>query len=132
MLPDARWVDGVPGDSCVQPQLGTTPDGSGLPVGTEADQNGVRPIRPAGLPLLFGPAGLVSAGTPILSGPTAAAAANTCLWSTWTSGTGWHPQDAPAGRLYATLFPEVSALVETKRFFFSVVMLFNIGCISTV
>lgn len=117
LLSDTGWEDGVPGDSCVQPQLVTTPDGGGLPVGTEADQDGVRPLRPAWLPLLYGPAGLVPAGATILPGTTAAAAANTGLWSRWTSGTRWHPQDAAAGRVHATLFPQVSALEETKRFF---------------
>lgn len=109
-------MDGVPGDSGVQPQLVPAPVGCVLLVGTEADQDGVRPLRPAWLPLLSGPAGLVPAGAPILPGTTAAAAATVGLWSSRTRGTRWQPQVAAAGRLHAALLPQVSALEETQGF----------------
>lgn len=108
-------MDGVPGDSGVQPQLVAGPDGSGLPVETVPDQDAVRPLRPAGSPLLSRPAGLVPAGAPILPGASAAAAATAGAWSRWTSGTRWQPQDAAAGCLHAALLPQVSALEETQR-----------------
>lgn len=98
-------MDGVPGDGGVQPQLVPAPDGGGLPAETEPDQHTVRPLWPAGVPLLSSPAGLVPAGGPILSGATAAAAATTAgPWSIWTRGPR-HTQDAAAGGLHAALLP---------------------------